>query len=244
MYSEPWLPDCALRSPYAAQALASVVNGWLADWLPSHNWRGGEALAPVTDRDGWARLRGDDGFAIAGRPRAMMDLAYAVLGRKSGSPTTDRTTDRDARLLRRMAATALDDFMQRIDKILPSAGYEAASARQWELTIGPAGAPVIAVQLPQSAVAAFARRAFPATAAIAPMSDPRGVAQNAPLTARASLGTAALAVDQIMGIEVDDIILLDTAPGDPIALEVEGVPLGRRFHFAQSDGLISLELAE
>ena len=41
-----------------------------------------------------------------------------------------------------------------------------------------------------------------------------------------------------------DIILLDTAPGDPIALEVEGVPLGRRFHFAQSDGLISLELAE
>ncbi len=240
MHSEPWLPDCALRSTYAARAVVSTMEGWLSDWLPLHDWRVADCFAPVTAREGWARNRGDDGFGISGRPRAMLDLAHAMLGRKQPQSLTDR----DTQLLRRIAATALDDCVKRIDKILPSTGYEAAAARQWELMVGPAGAPVLALQLPQSALATLAKSAFPARASITPMADACGVARGVPLMARASLGMATLAVDQIMNIEIDDIILLDTAPDGPVGLEVEGISLGRKFRFAQTDGLISLELAE
>ena len=240
MYSEPWLPDCALRSSYAVRALASVTNGWLADWLPSNDWRTGECFVPVVDRDGWTRLRGDDGYTIVGRSRAMMDLAHAVLGRKTSSPTADR----DAQLLRRIATAALDDCLQRVERVVPPGGYEAGDGRLWELVIGPANAPVIALQLTQAAVVTLVRDAVPARAAIRPMSNVREVVRNTPLAALASLGTATLAVDQIIGIEIDDIILLDTAPDDPVGLAVEDISLGRRFRFAQSDGLISLELTK
>lgn len=229
----PWLPPGALTGADAARPLAQVITAWSDEWL-SGGWRPATGFTRAA-ADDWSVLRQGDVADVVGRPKAVLDLAFALLGAK---PRGD-LTETDLRLLRRIAGDALDDLSERVGRVCPDTA--SVGGVRWRLTLGPGEREQLAITLPEAALAAIARRAFRPIARAVTLSSLRTAVADQSIDCAAWLGRAALSVEQFGALEPGDVLLLDQPVGDAVPLAIGGRPSDLMIALADGGATLSLQ---
>lgn len=236
--ARPWLPKDVLRGARAAKPFAGAIQGWSDRWFPGgRGWRAAGSFDPAY-LAGWSVLRQQSEFELLGRPKAMLELGFALLGQAP----RQNLTESDTRLLRRLAAKALDDLATSLEAVLPppSGGASAQGGEAWQLTIGTGNQSWLALALSPAIIAAVARNGFPAKRAKSPLDAPLDTVADVRVTMAGRIGSARLSIEQIDTLAVGDILLLDQHMGEPAELAVAGQPSGLFFAIANTDDRITL----
>lgn len=210
----PWLPPGALSGESAARPVVAAVAAWSADWLGG-GWRPAASFTRAA-ADDWTAVRQGDVADVIGRPKAVLDLAFALLGVRSRTDLTQA----DLRLLRRVAGDALDDLSDRVGHVCGD--VRASDGPRWRLKVGPDERGPLAITLPEAALATIARRVFKPIARAVTLSSLRAAVAERSVDCTAWLGRAALSVEQFGALEPGDIILLDQPVGDTVPLAIGG----------------------
>jgi flagellar motor switch protein FliN/FliY len=79
-----------------------------------------------------------------------------------------------------------------------------------------------------------------------PQRDFKKMMRKIPVTLTLEVGAARISLDQLMGIQADSVIELDTLAGEPLVIKVNGTPIGRAEVVVTGDnyGLKVVELSE
>lgn len=241
--AKPWLPDDCLRSQRSAHSMVEAVGDWSRAWFKADGWKPGTCFSTGV-AEGWAGLSDDGRASITARAGAVTDLALAILSTK---PPRIPPAQRDLQFLRRLGAKAVDDLSVRIADVLPPRTQDAdrlASGPQWQLAIGPAEGPALAVTIGEPDLIALARKTYRPLAARGSMVGPREPLQEMPVTIAGIVGNARLAVEQIKSLEIGDVIVLDQKSDMPVRLVIEGRVTGLPVFIGQQDGRQTLSLQD
>lgn len=217
--TQSWLPKSTLQSERAVRPFAAAVADWAEAWFPDRAWRAAPGFQPAGEGGDWSVLREDTHFSIVGRPKATLDLSFALLGQR---PRQD-LTQADHQLLRRLAATALDDLHKRTGSLYAASLRQAsgsASRSRLRLTIGPDNQAKIAIEAELGALTALIKSSFRAVAGRRELVAPRGAIAQQPVRIEAHLGSAALSIAQIETLEVGDIVVLDRPLDAPARISI------------------------
>lgn len=236
-----WLPTDALRSARAAGPFVAAIDAWADSWFTSKAWVAGNHFSSA-GASGWSVLRQVGGIDIMARPKAVVDLAFALLGQKSRQSLTET----DLRLLRRLAGRAIDDLSQRLEAVFPGgSGRIGTSARKrWQLDIGPAADPILAIMLDESLLATVARTAFSPCRAPTPLFAASTAVEDIIVPMSGRIGAARLAIEQIDAIEVGDLLVLDETADALVRLNIAGRASDLRFSIGETDGRLTLTMQE
>lgn len=237
----PWMPAAALRQSRAAQPFAAVVRSWAENWFAASGWVAADVFDSAVATD-WSILRDDAAFQLLGKPKALLELAFAMLGQEPRQGLTDA----DLRFLRRLGSRALDDLQASVEALLPAGAAEMTVAGQpvWRLTIGSDRTAWLAIALNQATFAAIARKVYPLTKPKSRLSSARDAVNDVVVPLSGRIGSARLAVEQIGGLEVGDLLLLDEAASAPLRLTVAGQPSDLYFAIDASSDRLTLTMQE
>lgn len=239
----PWMPREALCGERAAQPLARMIAEWSETWFPGGGeWAAAHAFQSPRPGD-WSILRQEASFNLVGKPKAMIDLAFALLGEHP----REELTETDLRLLRRLAARAVDDLGARIETCLSPAACAVDPVVQanWHLGIGPAGRSVLAVGVSQPTLVAIGRTAFAPVRNSPPLLvAARDAIDSVELPTAGRIGTARLSVEQIDAVAVGDILVLDEGAGARVQLIVAGRPSNLFFAIDEIGDRLTLTMQE
>ncbi len=245
---EPWLPDACLVSSRAAQAITQVIDDWATAWFKSDKWqvlgRWDEALDLGTSE--FTLLQRKRGMEIKGGPDTSISLAVAILG---ASPNAQRTAHDDT-LLRRLGAQSIEDLGERISQLLPDPSIQIASHTQasfprvFSLLIGTLGKARIALECSSQYLTIMARGAYPSSPIDTPLCDRNSAIEQVSVKLAALLGAAKIRLRELADLEEGDLLLLDSKPGDPTSLLIEGRPSALAGSIIETPTSLQLELQE
>lgn len=248
-----WLP----RGVGTGEEVRAAVKRTVADW--SEQWFGQDTvslstLRPVegapegVDRAGWRRHGAAVGINCGGRA-AQRVLGWALDTRLD----LLELTDNDQLLIDAFGERLFGDLTARLETALGVAG-DLPDRRPIDPFDGQGGViaslvdahggTVVALALPQDAIAAFCRARAPAPRpATAPLLDRAAALNPETITLEAQLGRAELSLGELRTLAVGDVLVLNTGVGDAIDLGLPGAgaaPLrGRLTHL---DGHVALTL--
>lgn len=217
--TQSWLPKSTLQGERAVRPFAAAVADWAEAWFPDRAWRAAAAFQAAGDGGDWSVLREDALFSLVGRPKATLDLAFAILGQR---PRQD-LSQADHQLLRRLAAAALDDLHKRTASLYAAGLRQSAgtgSRSRLRLTIGPDNQAKLAIEPEPGALTALVKSSFRARAARTELTSPRAAIAQEPVRIEAHLGSAALSIAQIETLEIGDIVVLDRPLDAPARISV------------------------
>ena len=234
-----WFPCGSLASRPAARRFVAIVGEWGRIWFSRDAWQAGEQFSQPTPSDK-VTLREKSRLALLGGPKTVVAMAHAMLGQ----PMRGDPTPGDVRVLQRLAGTALDDlvvrlealFPPRMDAPLPAVGQTAA---KWHLSIGPAAAG-LALQLDSGDLAELARAGFAPIAPAADLQPLRSALEDLELTASGMLGTIPLTLSDLAALEPGDILLLDQTPDTEVELLLENTRTATGCALTQTEGQLAL----
>jgi len=237
----PWIPSAALRHKRAARPFAAAVGSWAETWFAASGWSAADAFDSSVSPD-WSVLRDEGAFQLLGKPKALLELAFAVLGEKPRQGLTDT----DLRFLRRLGSRVIDDLRASVEAILPAGavGMDIPGQPMWRLTVGRGQQTWLAIALNQATLATVTRAGFSAVREKTRLSQVRDALDGVPVPLSARIGSAKLAVEQIGALEVGDLLLLDEAAGAPLHLTVAGQPSGLYFAIDDSGDRLTLTMQE
>lgn len=236
-----WLPADALQGPRAAQPAADAIAAWGRHWFATGDWSAGTRYEPAAAGD-WALLREEPGFRIAARPKAMLALAFALLGEKLRTDLSDA----DLKLLRRLAARALDDLAARLQTAFPSQGDapRAPGKPEWQLTVGTPAEPWLALVVDEPMLAAATRRTYSASRRDVPLAKVSEAVAGIDVSFSARIGSALLAIEQIDLLEIGDLLLLDQCHPASAQLTVAGRTSDLRFTVGDAGDRLTLTMQD
>ena len=237
----PWIPSAALRHQRAAGPFAAAVGSWAETWFATAGWTAADAFDSSVSPD-WSVLRDEGAFQLLGKPKALLELAFAVLGEKPRQGLTDT----DLRFLRRLGSRVIDDLRAGVEAILPSGavGMGAPGQPMWRLTVGRGQQTWLAIALNQATLAMVTRAGFSRAREKTRLSSIRDALDEVPVPLSARIGSAKLAVEQIGALEVGDLLLLDEAADAPLRLTVAGQPSDLYFAIDDSGDRLTLTMQE
>ncbi len=236
-----WMPQAALRDARAARPFAACVRTWAENWFAASAWTAAGAFDPAVTTE-WSVLSDEPAFQLLGKPKALMELAFAVLGQQPRQGLTDA----DLRFLRRLGSRAMDDLRAGVEAILPPGAVRTDAAAQptWRLTIGRGQQAFLAIALNQATLAAVARNTYSPTRAPSRLSPVQGALDDLAVPLSGRIGSARLAVEQIGALEVGDLLLLDEAPNAALRLTVAGEPSDLYFAIDDSGDRLTLTMQD
>lgn len=237
----PWIPSAALRHSRASQPFAAAVRSWADNWFATAGWTTADNFETGVSPD-WSILRDEGQFQLLGKPKALLELAFSVLGEKPRQGLTDA----DLRFLRRLGGRVIDDLRASIEAILPSGavGIDVPGQPRWRLTVGRGQQAWLAISLNQAVLTPVVRAGFPVTKGKSRLSPVRDALDEVPVHLSGRLGSARLAVEQIGALEVGDLLLLDEAASAPLSLTVAGQPSDLYFAIDDSGDRLTLTMQE
>lgn len=245
----PWLPANCLSSKRAAEPFEQIIDGWAEEWLVGEKWRVlGSWDDGGTPRVGsWSTLRETPKLQIKGKAKAVQSLGEAMLGVDAKNPRTEA----DLKLMRKIAAQALDDLQLRIDREL-GAGSSATvlgssgenPGRQFSLLIGVVGQARLALECAEADLVRLVRKTFPARAPKHQLENPRSSCLTQPIGVAGRLGSATIELREIADLSIGDLILLDSKTQDSLSLMIENNPSQVRALLGESDGRVTLNIVE
>lgn len=221
-----WLPDACLTTRRAAQPITTVVERWASEWFQSSAWQvlGNWDEASLQSTDDHTVFGRTKGLEITGKQGLETTLALAILGAEG--ETLETNDDRD--LIAKLGKRALKDLEDRIAEFLPAEAdtiasrFEMVFQRVFSLLIGPMGQAQIALECSLAQLVAMTRSTYPQTAAHSALATPKSVVEDLSVSVAARLGSASITLKDLAGLEAGDLLLLDTKPGDPAELMIEG----------------------
>lgn len=239
----PWLPAGVLGDERAARPFAVAISAWSARWFARSRWTAASCFEVAANAD-WSLLHDGAAFQLFGKPKALVELAFAILGQ----PPRPGLTDTDMRYLRRLGSRALDDLAAGIEPIAVlgsgAAPMHAAAEPLWQLDIGRPRQPSLAIIVAQSTLVAAARKSYPAVRPSAALARPRDAVADVAVSLAGRVGSARLAVGQIGSLEVGDLLLLDTSAERPLELAVAGRPSNLFFAIDSNSDRLTLTMQD
>lgn len=243
-----WLPDACLTSLQAARPVTQVIAQWTLDWFAADPWQvlGGWDDTPPQDGASFKCLARSNGLEVLGAPDAGMQLAQAIVGLEANPGRTDY----DAKLLARLAERAIEDLHERIKQLLsdqdlpPNNLATPGFERVFSLLVGPVGSAQVAIECAMSQVVNLARGTHAQSATPTALFPPQTVRDQTKVPVSARLGSAAVTLKDLSDLEQGDLLLLDSKPGDPIELLIDGQRSSINFLISEADGACLLEFQE
>jgi flagellar motor switch/type III secretory pathway protein FliN len=217
--TQSWLPKSTLQGERAVRPFAAAVADWAEAWFPDRAWRAAPSFQSALDGGDWSVLREESYFSLVGRPKATLDLAFAILGQR---PRQD-LTQADHQLMRRLAAAALDDLHKRTASLYATGLRQASgsvSRSRLRLTIGPDNQARIAIEAELGSLTALVKSSFRAIAGREELVPVRTAIAQEPVSIEAHLGSAALSIAQIETLEIGDIVVLDRPLDTPARISI------------------------
>lgn len=216
---QSWIPRSTLQGEHAVRPFAAAVADWSEAWFPDGAWQAAANFKPAGDGLDWSVLREHSHFALVGRQKASLDLAFVLLGQRLRQDLTEA----DHQLLRRLAASAIDDLHQRIASLYSASEMQASGAAardRLRLTIGPGGQAKFAIEAERDPLTTLVKGRFRAIARRNELSPVRTAIAKEPVRIEAHLGSAELSIAQIESLEIGDIVVLDRPIDAPARISI------------------------
>jgi flagellar motor switch/type III secretory pathway protein FliN len=239
-----WLPKSAFSDDAVIAALSGPVALWSERWIA----RAHVAISAVRVLDGMARApAGTQSLRIEG---AVVDAELAGRGKRllleamlDIELAGQTLIEGDHHVLDSLAVRALDDLVATLDDTL-DAERECDDGVVVALVLSIAGSEMATVRVCDSAIASLLKARL--GGAGKPDRAPRErMTALGPLriVADGVLGHAELALTDLKGLAVGDVLILDQALQEPVALRLSGtgVCIGRG-KLGRNDGRISIQL--
>ena len=228
MSCRAWLPDAALTLDRISAALSVCLQEWAEAWI-------GDAVtaaqvqfsdaAQISTQVGRIHVAGS-ATSISSEGRAKRALLEALLG---SSLHGHVLTERDHRLLDGLAGRALQDLVARCDDLGRATDLPAAAARAAIVTLRCPAGEIAKLELPHSALAGLVKASLGDNHG-KPMSISSRVEAlgEAAVEIEAVLGENILRFEDVAGLAVGDVLLLDRALEEPAQIRIAqaGVTLG------------------
>lgn len=246
-----WLPAGALTDGPVRALLATAVDAWSAAWFADRAERATVTLlASASPPVEVARAPASPALDMRYAPAFGQTMIHLAL---DAEPSSNLLSSLDADLLRGFEHRLFADLAERLlacighDRLEHSSpGYSTSAPRrtiELVVTFDRSG-DAIRTSVPAAAlVAARKRMAQPARAHDKTLVTVRRALLCSRVSVSAMLGTAELALDQLSGLAVGDVIVLDRAVGTPVDLVRAGtdVPFAVG-HLAEAGGILTVTL--
>ena len=229
---KPWLPATALHAEQLEERLGQAVDEWSRKWFARRPARLKEA--PPKDRSSGRAARAaavwqtlDEGLAFGVAADASSRIAAGLLDL---APEEKLAAPGDEAIVERMAEACLDDLRTRLCRLLglaetvawrrDPAGGPQAGDHVWEIEAGGqpplvwlGAGPELLVRLAKMTVAVA-----PETPDLRPLRE--GLARQ-PIRLCAFLGSCELTLSQVASLAPGDVLVLDSAVGEPLDLCIQ-----------------------
>jgi flagellar motor switch/type III secretory pathway protein FliN len=228
MSCRAWLPDAALTLDRISAALSICLQEWAQAWIgdavtAAHVQFSG--AAQISTQTGRVHAAGS-ASSISSEGRQKRALLEALLGTSLHGHVL---TERDHRLLDGLAGRALEDLVARCDRLVGATDLPAAAARAAIVTLRCPAGEIAKLELPHAALAGLVKASL-ADNHGKPMSiSSRAEAlEEATVEIEAVLGENIVRLEDIAGLAVGDILLLDRSLDEPAQIRIAqaGVVLG------------------
>jgi len=228
MSCRAWLPDAALTLDRISAALSVCLQEWAEAWI-------GDAVtaaqvqflnaSQISTQVGRVHAAGS-ATTVSSEARTKRALLEALLGTSLHGHVF---TERDHRLLDGLAGRALEDLVARCDRLVGAFPAPAATARIAILTLRCPAGEIAKLELPHAALAGLVKASLGDV-----RSKPMSISSRAQALGEATveieavLGENILRFEDIAGLAVGDVLLLDRSLDEPaqIRLAQAGVVLG------------------
>ncbi len=226
MGTVPWLPEAAVTLERIGAALAEPLEQWSNMWFASNGRAmvGDSPMSLAAHGEGNLSFEAENlNFVLPaiGKRR----LLEAILG---VALTNVLLTPTDHRVLDKFAGRACRDLLERFVQMPAIASAPADRIRRICIMLD--GDECGRLSLPSSALVALAKSVIPRSSAIGmPLESRRDAIRPCHLTVDALLGRAALTIDEVRGLEVGDVIILNSTLETllPVRLVATGTQLGK-----------------
>jgi flagellar motor switch/type III secretory pathway protein FliN len=218
-----WLPAGAFTTETLRAALAPPVEEWALCWFgAAAAWiaEGGHGGAQTTSVSGAAR-----GARVVldgpGR-RALLELALAVeLGGAS-------LNELDRRLLDAVADRLVEDLLERVERHLGDPAAAHRGQPEASVRLASRAGDMGFLHVAAGALVPLLKRRMARYLPVGTLGDRRRTLEAVPVAVEAVLGRVELTVDELDGLAVGDVLVLDRALDAPVDLRVGacGAPLG------------------
>ncbi len=245
---QAWLPDACLTTRRAAQPISDVVQGWAADWFKTSPWQAlgnWDEASPQMSQD-HKTLGRAKGLELTGKPDAVIALALAILGAEEETLSTSEDKD----LATKLGKRALSDLEKRIADFLPQEADASTSRfstifpRVFSLLIGPLGKAQIALECSLPQLVMITGATYPTTQQRCELESATKAIDELTVGVSARLGSAAITLKELAGLEKGDLLLLDTKPDDTAELIIEGQRSSLAFVISETGTQYTLEFQE
>lgn len=218
----PWLPAGA-SFPVALEArLSGVVESWSGRWFASVPMTLATPSRTISSDLSWRGL--DSGLMLGMTPDASIKVGARMLGVASG----DRA-ERDRSLLEEVAEACLLDLRTALGQIVGAPQQaewrSVALSPGWTARIG-GTVGSLAVALTDTLFATLTSRVLPPVD-VPPLGSGTDALAAIKVSVGAAIGSAALSVGDLQALGLGDVIVLDQAIADSVAIAVDGRALAR-----------------
>jgi len=228
MSCSAWLPDAALTLDRISAALSVCLQEWAEAWI-------GDAVtaaqvqfsdaAQISTQVGRIHAAGS-ATTVSSEARTKRTLLEALLGTSLHGHVL---TERDHRLLDGLAGRALEDLVARCDRLVSAFPAPAETARIAILTLRCPAGEIAKLELPHAALAGLVKASLGDVRTKATSIRSRAQAlDEATVEIEAILGENILRFEDVAGLAVGDVLLLDRSLDEPAQIRIAqaGVTLG------------------
>lgn len=226
MGTRPWLPEAAMTLERIGAALAEPLDQWSNMWFASNGCAmvGDSPMSLAAHGEGNLNFEAE-GLNFVVPAIGKRRLLEAILG---VTLTNVLLTPADHRVLDKFAGRACQDLLERFVRMPAIASAPTDSIRRICIMLD--GEECGRLSLPSSALVALSKSVIPRSPTIGiPLESRRNAIRSCHLTVDALLGRAALTIEEVRGLEVGDVIILDSALETllPVRLVTTGTMLGK-----------------
>jgi len=228
MSCRAWLPDAALTLDRISAALSICLQEWAQAWI-------GDAVtaaqvqfsdaAQISAQTGRVHAAGS-ASTVSSDGRGKRTLLEALLGTSLHGHVL---TERDHRLLDGLAGRALEDLVARCDRLVGAFPAPAETARVLVVTLRCPAGEIAKLELPHAALAGLVKASLGDNHGKAMSVSSRAQAlDEATVEIEAVLGENILRFEDVAGLAVGDVLLLDRSLDEPAQIRIAqaGVTLG------------------
>lgn len=248
----PWLPGAAIEACARAVPLRQVVADWSAKWFvrPPVTPLRDAVLTAVADPRGGARWVLADGVGLRLAAEGEQGIMTLLFGARDGAEplmpgdtlALQAVVDSCLRDLRARLATALrlpEDAPWRPEASVP----DAARRWVWRIEAG-RGAALLEIAVDEALLVRRIRAGLPPAPAPQRISRLAAALAPQPIVLSALVGRCRLTTAELAGLGEGDVVVLDRALDDPVAIAVDRVPQARACTVAERDGQLHLTLVD
>ncbi len=239
---EDWLPEDAFTDERVTAILSKPLLAWRERWLPA----GSACTLSLLDTDGAAPAHPSATLARGSFADAELSgdgLRALVKSVLDLDPTQQEANADDRAVLDGFAREVMRDLVSTLEVALPASG-QGAGRSYLAVDLKLEGDSVAVLWLGAGQVAALIRKT---AAAARPSRQPIGARSDAiratPVTLVGHLGNIELALDDLQGIGVGDVLVLDRAAHEPVELRLsQGSQALARGRLSKKDGCAAIQL--